>query len=120
MDMEVFVAFGVAFVSGGGLVAVLNWWQKRKLTTKQEKQTDVRTDEMAVNMLAKALETVNKQLVDPLKTEIERKDIEHNKILKSVNNEITKLRKAIEKIPACSHAATCPVSFQLQNDKNSD
>jgi hypothetical protein len=118
--METLTAFGIAFISGGGLVALFNWLTKRRLTKKQEKQTDVRTEEMAVNMLAKALETVNKQLVDPLKTEIERKDIEHGKILKSVNNEIAKLRRAIEKIPACSHAATCPVSFQLQNDKNSD
>jgi hypothetical protein len=118
--VETLTAFGVAFISGGGLVALFNWITRRRLTRKQEEQTDVRTDEMAVNMLSKALETVNEQVVEPLKQELDRKDTEHNKLLNKVNNEITKLRKAIEKIPACDHAAACPVSRQLQNDKNGD
>ncbi|MTK53300.1 hypothetical protein [Paludibacter sp.] len=118
--METFTAFGIAFVSGGGLVAVINWWQKRKLTTKQERQADAKTDEIAVNTLAKALETVNKQIVEPLKQELEREQEQKAKILNKLNNELTKLRRAIEKIPACDHASACPVSRQLQNDKNGD
>jgi hypothetical protein len=118
--METFTAFGIAFISGGGLVSVVNWLQRRKLTKKQEKQTDARTDEMVVNTLSKALETVNKQIVEPLKTELLREQDEKSKILNKLNNEITKLRKAIEKIPGCDHAASCPVSKQLQDYKNSD
>jgi hypothetical protein len=118
--METLTAIALAFVGGGGLVSVVNWFKNWKLTKKQEKQTDARTDEMVVNTLSKALETVNKQIVEPLKNELLREQDEKSKILNKLNNEITKLRKAIEKIPGCDHASSCPVSKQLQDYKNSD
>jgi hypothetical protein len=114
--MEIFTAFGVAFVSGGGMVALFNWFTKRKLTKKQEKQTEAKTDEIAVNFLSKALETINEQVVNPLREELADSRKSNNKL----SNDVKKLTRAIEKIPGCTHASVCPVSVELQDYKNGD
>jgi len=111
--MNVTASLAIAFVGGGGLVAIINWIRTRKLTTATEKQTAAKTDNIAVTTLKEALSSLNEDVIKPIH--------EENRVikteLKKLTNELIKFRKAIEKIPSCTHAAVCPVSRELQNDK---
>lgn len=43
-----------------------------------------------------------------------------SKQIKKIDRELQRLRKAVEKIPLCPHAADCPVSRELQNSAERD
>jgi hypothetical protein len=55
-----------------------------------------------------AMKTFQVYIVDPLKKDI-----------KSLRNEVSKFRKAVERIPDCDHAYSCPVKRQLQANEDS-
>jgi hypothetical protein len=103
-------------LGGGTLAVIIGNFQKRKLFKATEKQATARTESIAVNTLSESLETMNTQILEPLRQEL----TEGRKLQTKTNYELTKLRKAIEKIPSCAHAASCPVSVELQNNPNGD
>ena len=43
-----------------------------------------------------------------------------SKQIKKIDRGLQRLRKAVEKIPLCPHAADCPVSRELQNSAERD
>lgn len=116
---EVIIAL-IAALGSSGITALITVSQAKKMTLKriellseQTKQTAAKTEETAVNSLKTALNTLNADLIKPISDE--------NKIIKNelkrLTNELTKFRKAIEKIQACAHADSCPVTRELQNNK---
>jgi len=99
-----------SLISGIG-VKIFDYYQHRALEKNKAQEVTVNTDKIAIDILAKAMETLNEQVVEPLREE--NKQSANNQ--KNILNELKKLRKAIERIPGCAHAATCPVSMELQN-----
>ena len=67
----------------------------------QNKLAGVKNSEL--DNVRKANDILVESIVQPLKKEIN-----------SLRRDVDKFRKAVEKIPSCSYADTCPVSRQLQ------
>lgn len=73
----------------------------------ERKLSDVKNSEL--ENLRKASDILMENIVKPLETEI-----------KSLRRDVNKFRKAIEKIPSCPMADSCPVSRQLLIDEAGD
>lgn len=72
---------------------------------KRQPLIDAQVAKISVETLTKVLEAQkqeNKEVVTQLRT---------------LKNETSKLRKAIEKVGTCPHAANCPVADELQDGK---
>lgn len=72
--------------------------------TRRKYKGDRRSIEL--DNVKKGSEILMQQIVTPLKTE-----------MKSLRNELTRFRRAVEQIPACPHSAECPVSRELLADE---
>lgn len=100
----------VALLTGGGFAAILNYGNNKQLARKQADQAGAQAENIAVKTLKEALETMNDDVIRPLK--------EENKVIKSelkrLTNELIKFRKAIERIPSCAYAHQCPATHELQ------
>ena len=70
-------------------------------------RTDTRGHEL--ENVRKATEILMEGVVTPLKSEI-----------KQLRYELNRMRRAIEKIPSCPHADTCPVSHELLEEDTDD
>ena len=104
----------ISAIGGGGLTTAIPLIVRRKLIRRQEIQTDVQTDGIAVTTLKEAIVTLNESVYKPIQEE-------NNKLkeeIKKFTNEVTKFRRAIEKIPSCKHADSCPVTRELQGGEN--
>ena len=64
-------------------------------------KTDTRGDEL--ENVKKAMSILMEQVVEPLKKEIN-----------AIRKEVARLRRAVEKVNSCPHAARCPVRDALQ------
>lgn len=73
----------------------------------QKKLAGVKDSEL--ENVRKANDILIEGIVTPLKKEIN-----------SLRRDVDKFRKAVEKIPSCSHADNCPVSRQLQKLEERD
>lgn len=105
-----------AFISGGGLVVVLNNLFNRKLTKSIELENEAKADGIAVTTLKEAINTLNESVYRPIREENEKLKVE----LKKISYEITKFRKAIERISSCTYADQCPITLELQSKPTSD
>lgn len=114
MSLELILAI-IGIVStpvGAGLTAVL---MRRKYKVEIEglkaevdnKMAETRSVE--IDNLKKGSEILMQQIVAPLEGHIKR-----------LSRNVTKLEKAISKIPACPNAADCPVSRELLADEAGD
>lgn len=101
----------IGMFGGGTMAAIYTAWQRKGLVKKEGRKVEAETDSLVVATLKQAIETINREVIGPLKNENE----EIRKEIKRLNYEVIKLRKSIEKIPACAHADTCPVARELQN-----
>lgn len=99
-----------AFATGGGLTAVILNFLNRPLNKSIELENEAKADAIAVTSLKEAINTLNEAVYKPIKAENEILQVEFKKFY----NEINKLRKAIERIPSCTYADQCPVTFELQ------
>lgn len=72
-----------------------------------KKQTETRSTEL--DNVRQGNDILMQQIVEPLRAEI-----------KSLRSDVNKFRKAIEKIPRCSHSVDCPVSRELLTDEKGD
>ena len=82
---------------GGLLVTIVTLRSERKKAMAKAKDAELDTIEKATKILMDSI-------VTPLRKE-----------LADVRNEITRLRKAINKANTCSFSAVCPVRKQLQD-----
>lgn len=70
-------------------------------------KSDVRSRELDNDR--KSINMVMELVVEPLRKE-----------MKSLQRKVDRLTNAIDKIPSCSHSATCPVSLELQRQQKLD
>lgn len=64
-------------------------------------------DSVKVDNTQKLIDLIMHQVVEPLKKE-----------LNGVRKELSKFRKAVERIPDCDYADTCPVKRELREQEN--
>ncbi|MBR4535955.1 MAG: hypothetical protein IKO62_04780 [Bacteroidales bacterium] len=85
---------------GGGLIVTLVTLRSQIAKAKEEAKG------LAIDNDKKISEMVNEYFVEPLKKEIT-----------SLRKQMSRLTRAIEKIPSCPHSADCPVKDSLDNSK---
>lgn len=88
---------------GTGLVATLATLRSQKAKAEEEAKG------LALDNDKKVSELVNEYFVEPLKKDIT-----------SLRRQVSRLTRAIEKIPSCPHSADCPVKEELNETKNDD
>lgn len=102
----------LAIIAAGGFK---NWTDTKKYRQEVEKlraeveaaKTNTRSDEL--ENVKKAMAILMEEVVEPLKKEIN-----------AIRREMARLRKAVEKVNACPHAADCPVRRELQHFEERD
>lgn len=77
------------------------------LLARAKYRAEVKNSEL--DNVRKANDMLMESVVEPL-----------GKELKGLRRDVQRLRKAVEKIPLCPHAADCPVSRELQNSAERD
>lgn len=103
--MEWFDVFSLVLnvVLGGGLlVTAVTLRSTKKMADEQAKGAEIDND-------TKAAQTLVDYVVKPLRDE-----------MKNLRRELTRFRKAVEKIPTCHYADDCPVDKELHRDDNDD
>jgi len=85
---------------GGGLIVTLVTLRSQKAKAEEEAKG------LALDNDRKISEMVNEYFVEPLKKEIT-----------SLRKQMSRLTRAIEKIPSCPHSANCPVKESLDITK---
>ena len=98
--MSIIVAVVTAVLSG-----LVTMWVTRTTLRKKEPELIANASKMAVEAMKDVLNSVKEE-----KNELATQ-------LKQLKNETTRLRRAIEKIGVCPHAADCPVTAELQDNK---
>lgn len=99
--METIGVFGLIssvlnLLLGGGLVVTLVTLRSQKAKAEEEAKG------LALDNDKKVSEMVNEYFVEPLKKDIT-----------SLRRQVSRLTRAIEKIPSCPHSADCPVKEEL-------
>lgn len=85
---------------GGGLLVTIVTLRSQKAKAEEEVKS------LALDNDKKVSEMVNEYFVEPLKKDIA-----------SLRKQVSRLTRAIEKIPSCPHSADCPVKDSLDNSK---
>lgn len=67
------------------------------------KKADEEAKAMEIDNNRKLMDNFENYIVEPLKKEVN-----------ALRKDVRRLNRAVEKIPACPHAAQCPVSRELQ------
>lgn len=106
--METIGVFGLVssvlnLLLSGGLVVTLVTLRSQKAKAEEEAKG------LALDNDKKVSEMVNEYFVEPLKKDIT-----------SLRRQVSRLTRAIEKIPSCPHSADCPVKEELNETKNDD
>ena len=99
--METIGVFGLIssvlnLLLSGGLVVTLVTLRSQKAKAEEEAKG------LAIDNDKKVSEMVNEYFVEPLKKDIT-----------SLRRQVSRLTRAIEKIPSCPHSADCPVKEEL-------
>jgi hypothetical protein len=106
--MEGFGVYGIistvlnVLLSGGLLVTLAT------LRSQQEKAKE-EVKSIALDNDKKVSDMVNEYFVEPLKKDIA-----------SLRKQVSRLTRAIEKIPSCPHSADCPVKDELDKTKSDE
>ena len=100
--MEQYISELIMLVVG----AFVGWFPNRK---KQR----VDTKQIEVEVLEKAIQVLNKDVVDPLTDRFSSLQDDYSKLLK----ELRCLKNAINKAYNCRYVASCPIRDELQNNK---
>lgn len=88
--------------------AFVGWFPNRK---KQK----VDTKQIEVDVLEKSLQVLNKDVVQPLRDNLELLRVEYSELSK----DFKKIKNAVNKMYSCRHLTSCPISLELQkSDKN--
>lgn len=103
MDIYGIISTVLNLALGGSLVVTL-----ATLHSQQEKARE-EAKSLAIENDKKVSELVNEYFVEPLKKEIT-----------SLRRTVSRLTRAIEKIPSCPHSADCPVKDALDETKTDE
>ena len=88
--------------------AFVGWFPNRK---KQK----VDTKQIEVDVLEKALQVLNKDVVQPLRDNLELLRVENS----GISKELKTLKNAVNKMYTCRSLSNCPIRIELQKpDKN--
>lgn len=103
--METIGVFGLIssvlnLLLSGGLVVTLVTLRSQKAKAEEEAKG------LALDNDKKVSEMVNEYFVEPLKKDIT-----------SLRRQVSRLTRAIEKIPSCPHSADCPVKEELNKEE---
>lgn len=90
-------------LTGGGLIASLVTLRIQKFKAKEEAKGIALENEEKVSKM------VNEYFVEPLKKEIT-----------SLRRTVSRLTRAVERIPSCPHSADCPVKDALDETKTDE
>ena len=101
MDIYGIISTVLNLALGGGLVVTLATLHSQQEKAKEEAKG------LALDNEKKVSELVNEYFVEPLKKDIT-----------SLRRQVSRLTRAIEKIPSCPHSADCPVKDELEDTKN--
>lgn len=85
-----------------GIVVTLATLRSQQAKAREEAKS------LALDNDKKVSEMVNEYFVEPLKKDIA-----------SLRKQVSRLTRAIEKIPSCPHSADCPVKDELDETENS-
>lgn len=85
-----------------GIVVTLATLRSQQAKAREEAKS------LALDNDKKVSEMVNEYFVEPLKKDIA-----------SLRKQVSRLTRAIEKIPSCPHSADCPVKDELDKTENS-
>ena len=97
------VSLALNLVLGGGLIVTLVTIRSLKAKAEEEAKS------LAIDNDRKVTELVNEYFVEPLKKDIT-----------SLRWQVSRLTRAIEKIPSCPHSADCPVKDELDDTKTDE
>lgn len=87
-----------AVMSGTLIVTLVTLRSTRKKASEEARAIEIDNSQ-------KLLSNFQQFIVEPLKKEVN-----------ALRKDVCRLNRAVEKIPACPHAAQCPVSRELQTD----
>lgn len=110
--METTEVFGIVslalnlLLSSGLIVTLVTLRSVQEKAREEVKRAKIESDGLAIDNDRKVSELVNEYFVEPLK-----KDIASLRCL------VSRLTRAIEKIPLCPHSANCPVKYELDANK---
>ena len=90
-------------LTGGGLIVSLVTLRIQKAKAKEEAKG------LALDNEEKVSKMVNEYFVEPLKKEIT-----------SLRRTVSRLTRAVERIPSCPHSADCPVKDALDETKTDE
>lgn len=90
-------------VLGGGLIVSLATLRSQQAKAREEAKS------LALDNDKKVSDMVNEYFVEPLKKDIGQ-----------LRKQVSRLTKAIEKIPSCPHSADCPVKDELDKTKTDE
>lgn len=102
MIFEQYISEIVMLVVG----ALVGWFPNRK-----KQRVDVR--QIEVDVLEKAIQVLNKDVVEPLTDRFTDLQGDYSKLLK----ELRCLKNAINKAYNCRYVASCPIRDELQNNR---
>lgn len=93
-------------LGGGLLVTLLTLRAARQKANIEVDQAKVDVEGTMLDNDEKASRVLIDYVVDPLKREIS-----------GLRRDVRRLQQAIDKIPECPHADSCPVKTEMKNDK---
>lgn len=88
---------------GGGLIVTLATLRSQQAKAREEAKS------LALDNDKKVSDMVNEYFVEPLK-----------KDMAQLRKQLSRLTRAIEKIPSCPHSADCPVKDELDKTKTDE
>ena len=94
----------VSVVTGGGLVVLVTLRAKKDAATAE-------TDKIEMDNFRTGTALLNEQIIEPLKKELAST---RREVIAS-RKECARLRKAINAINRCPHAASCPVTVEMSS-----
>ena len=103
MGMYEIISTGLNLLLGGGLIVSVATLKSQQKKAKEEAES------IALDNEKKLGEMINEYFVEPLKKEIT-----------SLRRTVSRLTRAIEKIPSCPHSADCPVKDALNETKTDE
>ena len=103
MGIYEIISTGLNLLLGGGLIVSVATLKSQQKKAKEEAES------IALDNEKKLSEMINEYFVEPLKKEIT-----------SLRRTVSRLTRAIEKIPSCPHSADCPVKDALDESKTDE